>query len=381
MWWFLLVSCGSSPEPVPVASTADTAPLRSVDTGHTSHTNDTIGTTTVPTGDDALPQRLGLLTLNLHCLKLDGTRHPDHEARWAAIAAEVAAGEVDVLALQEVCVRDDLDALGSLEAALEAATGDAWEGAFAFAHVAWEGTSDEADEGVALLSRVGLGAPTELGYVDPGALRRVGLFATLDDGTTVSTVHFEVSDTAERESQARQTASQLLAAAGSLDVVLAGDLNDREGSPTHGAFGSMGYLDVSDELALPRIDYAFAHRGGRWRAGAQALWFRGADAVSDHPGVFVELVASPPDEVLLTRVVAQVDVGFGHTLAVRGDAAPLSWERGWWAWPVAADRWELVLTEVSGSFAFKTLVDDQTWQVGDDVSADAGQEVLIRPTY
>lgn len=366
MWLLLLAAC--------------VAPVPNVPGGLPSATADTGASLPTPSTSAGLPERLALLSLNLHCLKLDGTSFPDHDARWAAIAAAVADRDVQVLALQEVCVRPDLDALLALESALETATGDAWDGAFALAHVAWEGTADEADEGVALLSRVGLSTPTELSYVDPGELRRVGLFATLDDGTTVATVHLDYGSEPARQDQARQTASQLLAAAPSLDVVVAGDLNDRTSSPTHDAFGSMGFRHASTQAGA-RIDHAFAHRGARWQPERSEQWFEGDAAVSDHPGVYVELVAGEAEPVALTRIVATVDVGFGNTLSVRGDTEPLSWERGWWAWPASADRWELVLTEVDGDFAFKTLVDDTTWQVGDDSVGSAGAENKVIPSF
>jgi endonuclease/exonuclease/phosphatase family metal-dependent hydrolase len=354
----------------PVPNGSGNLPPATGDTGVSLHTSTSVSD----------PDRLALLSLNLHCLKLDGTSFADHDARWAAIAEAVADREVQVLALQEVCVRSDLDALVALQSALEATTAGAWEGAFALAHVAWEGTVDEADEGVALLSRAGLSDPTELGYVDPGELRRVGLFATLDDGTTVATVHLDYGSAAAREDQGRQTASQLLAAAASLDLVVAGDLNDRAGSPTYDAFGSMGFIDASSEAGAP-IDHAFAHRGARWQPERSEIWFEGDAAVSDHPGVFVELVASEPGPVELTRIVAHVDVGFGHTLSVRGGTDPLSWDRGWWAWPVSGDRWELVLTEVDGEFPFKTLLDDVTWQAGDDALGSVGVDNELTPTF
>lgn len=360
--WLLLLACTSAP--------VDPA---SMDSGTVDTSSDS-GTTDTTEG----PDRLAVLSLNLHCWKLDGTGFVDHEARFDAIAAAVADAGVDVLALQEVCVQPERDALVDLEGALEAATGDAWKGAFALAHLAWEGSADEAEEGVGLLSRVGLSEPTELAYVDPGELRRVGLFATLDDGTTVATVHLDVGDAAAREDQARQTASQVLAAAGSLDVVVAGDLNARGNSPAYGAFGEMGFVDVSE---VADIDHAFVHRGGRWKGVASEAWFEGADAVSDHPGVFVELEEGTPEPVVSTRIVATVDVGFGSTLSVRGDAAPLSWERGWWAWPAASDRWELVLTEVDEGFAYKTLVDDVTWQTGEDATGEPGVDNEVRPTF
>jgi len=374
MWTLLwLVACA----PPPSVGASDDLPALGPTTGDTGQVPTT--STSTSTGSDS-PGRLALLSLNLHCLKLDGTAFADLDARWEAIAEAVAEGEVDVLALQEVCLAEDVDALAQLEVALEEATGDGWSAAFALAHVAWEGTADEADEGVGLLSRVGLSEPKELAYVDPGELRRVGLLATLDDGTTVTTVHLDYGDEAAREDQARQTASQALAASPSLDVVVAGDLNARAGSATYDAFGPMGFRAGSTEAGAA-IDHAFVHRGSRWQVERSEAWFEGSEAVSDHPGVFVELVAGEPEPVVVTRIVARVDVGFGHSLSVRGDTLPLSWERGWWAWPAAADRWELVLTEVGGGFVYKTLVDDATWQVGDDVAGSEGVDNEVTPSF
>ncbi len=367
MWFLLFAAC----QPRLTTPDASTVPEGSAATGDTA---EELGSTVSD------PDRLGLLSLNLHCLRLDGTDFVDHDARFAAIADAVAAGGVDVLALQEVCVQGEVDALEELRAALVLATGDPWEGAFAYAHTAWEGTPDEAEEGVGLLSRRGLGSPTELAYRDPGELRRVGLFATLDDGTTVATVHLDYGSDTAREEQARQTASQVLAASSGLDVLVAGDLNGRAGGPAHGSFAPMGYRDLSESLSTSRIDHAFAHRGSRWSAERAELWFEDVP-VSDHPGVYVALVAGEPEAVELTRVVAHIDVGFGHGLSVRGDAEPLSWERGWWAWPAAGDRWELVLTEVDAAFAYKTLVDDTSWQVGDDAEGEVGVDNEVSPSF
>jgi len=369
MWMLLLAACQpKAPAPEPAVPTGLAGPDRTIDTMDT-------GTVGGAPGD-----RLAVLSLNLRCLELEGTAFADSTDRFAAIAATVHAEAVDVLALQEVCRRGEIDALEQLRAALASATGDAWQGAFAFAHVAWEGTADEADEGVGLLSRRGLAEPTELVYADPGELRRVALCATLDDGTTVASVHLDHGRDDARLDQARQTASQVLAAAPSLDVVVAGDFNARAGAPAHDVMSSMGYRDASEALAADRIDHAFVHRGSRWVAEGSELWFVD-EPVSDHPGVFVALRAADPEPVEVTRIVAHVDVGFGHTLSVRGDAAPLSWDDGWWAWPAAADRWELVLTELDAPFVYKTLVDDVSWQVGDDVAGEPGVDNETAPSF
>ncbi|MCA9492716.1 MAG: hypothetical protein KC621_22435 [Myxococcales bacterium] len=104
-------------------------------------TEETGGSTTG--GDDDLV----VLSLNLHCNKLDGTSYGTNRERFDAVAALVSAEHVDVLLLQEVCIGAE-DATALLDDALVAATGVSWEGGWNFAHLAWEGTADEAQEGI-----------------------------------------------------------------------------------------------------------------------------------------------------------------------------------------------------------------------------------------
>ncbi len=340
-------------------------------------TGDTAAGHTGPTTDEG---RLTVLSLNLHCLKQEGTPFATLEERLDAVAAFVVDEGVDALAVQEACVAGGVDALELLRARLEALGGAAWSSAWSFAHVGWEGTPDEAEEGVGLLVRGGALEATEIVYVTPGRLRRVALAARLPEGPLLVSTHLDYDDELQREDQARQTASWSLAIAGSPEVIVAGDLNATAGSATHRSLLDFGFVDAGEALDPARIDHVLVHRGASWRA-AEARLVLTDPPVSDHPGVLVRLEATTPEPVTLTRLTARVDVGFGHHLAVRGDPAPLSWERGWWARPAAADRWELVLTELEGPFSFKTLVDDTTWQTGEDVTATAGDEVEVTPTF
>ncbi|MEQ1572005.1 MAG: endonuclease/exonuclease/phosphatase family protein, partial [Myxococcota bacterium] len=258
------------------------------------------------------------------------------------------------------------------------ATGVDWSSAWAFAHVGWEGTPDQADEGVAVFAREPLGAVRELAYATPGDLRRVGLVAELAPGLSLTTVHLDYVDPAAREDQARQTAA--FVPVWGLDAVVAGDLNDRAGSPTHAAFGAMGFVDGTAALDPERIDHLFVHGAAAWEVQEARLVLTDP-AVSDHPGIVAVLAPRPPPAVGTTRFVAEVDVGFGAWVAVRGDAGPLSWDRGWWAAPTAPDRWELVVPSPSGPFAYKALRDEVDWEQGDDHLGEPGVEQRWTPVF
>jgi endonuclease/exonuclease/phosphatase family metal-dependent hydrolase len=366
VWWF--VGCGEDPG-APPASTSSPGPHTAGDTGHS-----------------AAPDRpLTLLSLNLHCLKQDGTPFATLEERLDAIATFAVGADVEALAVQEACVAGGVDALELLRARLSALDGVEWTSAWALAHVGWEGTPDEAQEGVGLLARGDLLDVVEVVYVSPGQLRRVALAARLPRGPVLVSTHLDYGDALQREDQARQTATWALALADAVagspgEVIVAGDLNDVAGSATVLALPAMGFVDAARDLPAGRIDHVFVHRGASVRPLSAELVLTDPP-VSDHPGVLVRLAPTVPEALVVTRLTAHVDVGFGHHLAVRGDSAPLSWGRGWWARPAAADRWELVLTELDGPFAFKTLVDDATWQAGPDVAGAAGAAVEVTPTF
>ena len=201
-----VLALGACPAPDPDGSDDDT--LHDDDTGDDDSTDD----------DDAGTdwQPFSLLSLNLHCLKLDGTDFASNEDRMAAIAQAVEAEGVAAIAAQEVCDDGQQDALVLLLDALEATTGTGWDSAYSFAHTGWEGTPDEAAEGLAVLARGTLLGPRTVEYHEPGELRRVGAAATLPAGLGslhLHSLHLDYNSDDARPSQARQAAAPALAQA------------------------------------------------------------------------------------------------------------------------------------------------------------------------
>ena len=331
----------------------------------------------------------GLLSLNLHCLKLDGTGFADNAARFAAVAQAAAAEEVRAIVVQEACRNAGADAMALLGAALESATGEAWSREWVSAHTAWAGTPDEAEEGVGLFARGPLEEVQTLEYAVQGPLRRLALGARLPaalGGLRLWSTHLEVSDAAVRLAQARQTAAALVTlAAPSLDVVVGGDFNDIAAAAPCLAMSAYDFRDLSDGLEPDRIDHVYAHLGSALGAQARTTVFDGTTypVVSDHHGVLVTIAPAPAAPVTRTTIRANVDVGWGHSVAVRGNQAPLDWSAGWPAVATASAEWTLVLTAFAPgeTFEYKCLRDDATYQTGANAVGTGGQDNEVVPNF
>lgn len=84
---------------------------------------------------------------------------------------------------------------------------------------------------------------------------------------------------------------------------------------------------------------------------------------------------------LATTIIAQIDVGFGNTLYVRGEGPGLSWERGVPLDCVADDKWSITLSNAERPVVFKFLLNDLTWCTGDDFVAPAGATLTLVPVF
>jgi endonuclease/exonuclease/phosphatase family metal-dependent hydrolase len=329
------------------------------------------------------PQTLVILTLNLHCFKLEGTPFVDHDARFAAIAAAVAAQGVTAIAAQEACV-DEVEgaALDRLAAALQVATGLVWGTTWTPTHMAWEGTPDEAQEGVGLLTA---GGPPEdvqvLDYAAQSPLGRRAVVGTLPGRTErLYTVHLDYGDAAVRRSQARQTAMHALVHGGA--TLIAGDYNARAVDPPLVDLLEAGLqrLSAASDPAGDHIDHVLAPPGFEALEARTAFDGGAEPRVSDHPGVLVRLrrVAAPIE--VKTRLTANWS-GAG-ALTLRGDRAPLTWELGWPAVSTGPGRWEAaVLGWSGGEVQYKWLIDDQTWESGDNRSVTPGASSVASPAF
>lgn len=326
-----------------------------------------------------------LLTLNLHCLRLDGTVYTTNADRFAAIAALVAEREVSAIALQEVCQRPGENAINALLIAIENATKTNWASAWAFAHIAWEGTSDQADEGVGLLVRGSFSNPTQLQHVVQGSLHRVALGATLPaewSNVRLTSVHFEVFEESARTMQAREIAvAALVETDPNLHAIVAGDFNDVEGSATHAAFPAMGYLAANAGLDPAGIDHVMIHRATPFRPIKREKVFLGAQAVSDHPGILVTFEATQGDNVTITRVRTDALPGENHYLSIRGSLSPLTWDLGFPLHQKTVGSRVFLTTEMQSNFEFKLLHDDQTWQTGPNNQGNSGSDHWVMPTF
>jgi endonuclease/exonuclease/phosphatase family metal-dependent hydrolase len=350
--------------------------------------------------------QLGVLSLNLHCLKTDGTAFTTNEARFDAIAAAVLAEGVDIILAQEVCVSATANARSLLLAALQKTTGATWSSAIAFAHRAWEGTADEADENVAVFSRGALSASRELVHRAQSTLRRVTLGATIASPlktatgealpVRVYTVHLDHTAVAARAAQAREVAGAAMVetddeniptdaggGAVALPLIVAGDFNAQTGADAPKALVDYGFVETSGSAQTTRIDHVFLHRSAPFAVASTKVLFTGGTAVSDHPGVLVRYAGAAPKPVRLTRIVATGS--FGAPISLRGDRAPLSWERGWPAFARPASGLQgvaIVTSEISaGAFAYKFLQNDSDWANGGNVSGAGEKDNASAPTF
>jgi len=95
------------------------------------------------------------------------------------------------------------------------------------------------------------------------------------------------------------------------------------------------------------------------------------------PATRKKTAAEPP----ATFISAQIDIGFGNHLYIRGEGPGLSWDIG-----VAMDNTgsNLWTTSVKGAklpVVFKVLVNDLTWNTGADYSVNPGQSITVYPTF
>jgi len=109
-----------------------------------------------------------------------------------------------------------------------------------------------------------------------------------------------------------------------------------------------------------------------------------AAAVAPAPEVKKPVVPQAPKPAApqaVTKIRAQIDIGFGNELFIRGNAAGLSWDKGIQMNCVNNDLWTFTLVGMSAPVAFKFLVNDLTWSAGEDYVAQPGDDFEIAPTF
>ena len=82
-----------------------------------------------------------------------------------------------------------------------------------------------------------------------------------------------------------------------------------------------------------------------------------------------------------TTISAQIDIGFGNLLHIRGEGPGLSWDKGVQLECVTDNQWQIVLAESARPIVFKFLVNDLSWNTGEDYTVAPGSNVTLVPAF
>jgi len=91
--------------------------------------------------------------------------------------------------------------------------------------------------------------------------------------------------------------------------------------------------------------------------------------------------SSKATEAAFTVVTAQIDVGFGNTLYLRGEGPGLNWNKGLALKNAGATEWTISLPRATRPIVFKFLINDETWSTGADFKADPGALTVLTPEF
>lgn len=91
--------------------------------------------------------------------------------------------------------------------------------------------------------------------------------------------------------------------------------------------------------------------------------------------------AATASKPIKTRVIVKFDVGFGNHLTIRGKGANLCWEKGIILHNIQADEW---LWETDIPFTkceFKVLINDESYESGENHSIKCGASFQYTPFF
>jgi len=107
--------------------------------------------------------------------------------------------------------------------------------------------------------------------------------------------------------------------------------------------------------------------------------YAAAAAATMEPPASAAVVA--PVTPAATTIIAQIDVGFGNQLYLRGDGAGLSWDHGVEMSCVRDDQWSYRLEGATRPVSFKFLINDVTWSTGPDYTVAPEATVVLTPSF
>ena len=83
----------------------------------------------------------------------------------------------------------------------------------------------------------------------------------------------------------------------------------------------------------------------------------------------------------VTYISAQIDIGFGNHLTIRGEGPGLSWDQGLVMDCVGPNLWTATISKATRPVTFKLLVNDLSWSTGADYVAAPGKSLTIYPAF
>jgi hypothetical protein len=108
---------------------------------------------------------------------------------------------------------------------------------------------------------------------------------------------------------------------------------------------------------------------------------KAAKAPAKKAGAPAKKKSAASTEPPATFISAQIDIGFGNHLTIRGSGPGLSWDSGVVMDNVGANLWTVALLEATKPITFKVLVNDLSWSTGADYVVAPGKSVTIFPTF
>lgn len=82
-----------------------------------------------------------------------------------------------------------------------------------------------------------------------------------------------------------------------------------------------------------------------------------------------------------TRITVKYDAGYSNHLYIRGQGANLSWDKGQPLTNVKADEWIWETDAHFNQCEFKILINDKTYETGDNHLLNAGASLLYKPQF
>ncbi len=83
----------------------------------------------------------------------------------------------------------------------------------------------------------------------------------------------------------------------------------------------------------------------------------------------------------LTKIIAEVNIGFGNTLYIRGAGCGLNWEKGIALKNHDTNFWALELPQCTEDFEYKLLINDKIWNTGENFVAHRNQQNIVKPKF